>query len=174
MKFKWLFILILLAFSTFMILENQSMQSMVSSSFMSYPLSVHFGIMLSMALALGILVGVLLGNTTASSGQQQGNNSSDTATNIYVGNLADNTTDSDLESTFSAYGTVKSVNIITDRETGSPRGFGFIEMDSYEAGDAAIAALNETVLLGQTISVNRARAKRHHHRRRPQQRNTNS
>jgi len=174
MKFKWLFILLLLAFSTFIILENQSMQSMVRSSFMSYPLSVHFGIMLSIILALGVLVGVLLGNTTTASRHQQENISSDTATNIYVGNLADNTSDTDLESTFSTYGTVNSVNIIKDRETGSPRGFGFIEMDSYEAGDAAIAALNETVLLGQTINVNRARAKRHHHRRRPQQRNNNS
>jgi len=147
---------------------------MVSASFMSYPLSVHIGIMLSMALALGILVGVLLGNSTSTSRHQQENGSSDTATNIYVGNLADNTSDSDLENTFSAYGAVKSVNIIKDRETGSPRGFGFIEMDSYAEGDAAIAALNETVLLGQTINVNRARAKRHHHRRRPQQRNNSN
>ncbi|HED16508.1 MAG TPA: RNA-binding protein [Gammaproteobacteria bacterium] len=115
---------------------------------------------------------MLLGNAGAGSHHLQGNRSGNAATNIYVGNLADNTSNSDLESTFSAYGTVKSVNIIKDRETGSPRGFGFIEMDSFAAGDAAIAALNETVLLGQTINVNRARAKRH--RRGPQQRNNKS
>jgi len=168
MKYKWLFILIILTISTYMIFENQHM---VNASFMSYPLSIHLGVMLIIGLGLGILAGMLLGNTGATARNQQDRSSSNTATNIYVGNLADNTSDSDLESTFSTYGTVKSVNIIKDRETGSPRGFGFIEMDSYAAGDAAIAALNETVLLGQTINVNRARAKRHHHRRRPQQRN---
>jgi len=167
MKFKWLFILIILAISTFIIMENTHK---VGASLMSYHLNIHLGVMLLIGLGLGILTGMLLRNSGSTAGHQQDNSSSETATNIYVGNLADNTSESDLENTFSSYGTVKSVNIIKDRETGSPRGFGFIEMDSYAEGDAAIAALNETVLLGQTISVNRARAKRHHHRRRPQQR----
>ena len=168
MKYKWLFILILIAFSAYIILENRTM---VDASFMSYHMNINLGVMLLIGLALGIVTGILLGNPGTKTRSHQGHITSKNASNIYVGNLADNTSDSDLENTFSAYGTVKSVNIIKDRETGKPRGFGFIEMDSYADGDAAIAALNETVLLGQTISVNRARAKRHHHRRRPQQRN---
>jgi len=172
MKYKWLLLLILITLSTYIIYENRTM--MVDASFMSYHLNIHLGMMLLVGLALGVITGMLLGITGTKTHGQQGHNSSNNASNIYVGNLADNTSESDLENTFSTYGAVKSVNIIKDRETGLPRGFGFIEMDSYTEGDAAIAALNETVLLGQTINVNRARAKRQHHRRRPQQRNQNS
>jgi len=162
MKYKWLIILVVIVIVADLIIENRTM---VGASFMSYHINIHLGVMVLIGLALGILAASLIQGSSAAS--QQAGNASDNATNIYVGNLANNTTKSDLESTFSAYGTVKSVNIIKDRDTGLPRGFGFIEMDSYAQGDAAIAALNETVLLGQTISVNRARAKRQHHRRRP-------
>lgn len=167
MKYKWFFILILLALSTSLVVENRIM---VDASFMSYHLNIQLGFMLLLGLALGLVTGILLGKND-SKRRAHHNRETGSTSNIYVGNLADNTSDSDLESTFSAFGTVKSVNIIKDRETGTPRGFGFVEMDSFAAGEAAIAALNETVLLGQTINVNRARAKRQHHRRRPQQRN---
>jgi RNA recognition motif-containing protein len=76
-------------------------------------------------------------------------------TNLYVGNLSFDTTDADLSQAFSAHGTVSRVQIVTDRETGRSRGFGFVEMS--EGGDRAIAALNGTQLQGRTLTVNEAR-----------------
>ncbi len=61
--------------------------------------------------------------------------------NIYVGNLSYNSTDESLRAAFERYGTVHSAKVVTDRETGRSRGFGFVEMDNAGA-DAAIAALN--------------------------------
>src|SRR5579871_643111 len=75
--------------------------------------------------------------------------------NLYVGNLSFDTTDADLSQAFSAHGTVSRVQIVTDRETGRSRGFGFVEMS--EGGDRAIAALNGTQLQGRTLTVNEAR-----------------
>jgi len=76
---------------------------------------------------------------------------------IYVGNLSYNTTEHDLETAFAEHGTVTSVSIIRDRQTGTSRGFGFVEMDSDEGASAAIAALNGAELDGRTLTVNEAR-----------------
>lgn len=73
---------------------------------------------------------------------------------IYVGNLSFSTTDDELRSLFSQYGEVLSVNLVTDRETGRPRGFGFVEM---EGADAAIAALDRKEFGGRVLTVNEAR-----------------
>lgn len=77
---------------------------------------------------------------------------------IYVGNLSYTTTEGTLESTFSAFGGVKSVSIIQDRETGRSKGFGFVEMEDSEAS-AAIEKLNGSELDGRKIAVNEARPK---------------
>jgi RNA recognition motif-containing protein len=75
--------------------------------------------------------------------------------NIYVGNLAFATTSADLEKLFGQYGTVTKAMVMTDRETGQSRGFGFVEMAS--GGDDAIKALNLTEFQGRSITVNEAR-----------------
>jgi RNA recognition motif-containing protein len=75
--------------------------------------------------------------------------------NLYVGNLPFTTTDEDLRDAFSAYGTVARVQVISDRETGRSRGFGFVEMES--GGDEAIEGMNGTELNGRALTVNEAR-----------------
>ena len=75
---------------------------------------------------------------------------------IYVGNLSYQTTESDLSDLFSQSGEVQSVNIITDRDTGRSKGFGFVEMDG-ESADKAIALFNGTELNGRSLTVNEAR-----------------
>jgi RNA recognition motif-containing protein len=77
--------------------------------------------------------------------------------NIYVGNLSFDTTDTALRAAFAEHGDVSSVNIITDRETGRPRGFGFVEMASDNDGRTAINALNGKELDNRTLTVNEAR-----------------
>jgi cold-inducible RNA-binding protein len=77
------------------------------------------------------------------------------STNIYVGNLPFSVDEDQIRELFSAYGTVESVNLITDRETGRLRGFGFVDMSS--GGEDAIAALNQYELDGRTLTVNLAR-----------------
>ena len=77
--------------------------------------------------------------------------------NIYVSHLSWGTKSDSLQELFSQYGEVVSANIITDRETGRSRGFGFVEMPNDEEGQQAINALNETEFEGQTISVSVAR-----------------
>ena len=79
--------------------------------------------------------------------------------NIYVGNLAYNTGDSELETAFSAHGTVERAKVIMDRDTDRSRGFGFVEMADEQEGEAAIEALNGTDLDGRTLVVNKARPK---------------
>ena len=77
--------------------------------------------------------------------------------NIYVGNLSFDSTESDVESAFAAYGEVSSVNIIKDRETGRSRGFAFVEMkDSQDAQDA-IEGLNLQKIGDRAVTVNEAR-----------------
>ena len=76
---------------------------------------------------------------------------------IYVGNLPFSATEQEVRDLFEAYGSVTSVNLITDRETGRPRGFGFVEMDDDRAADAAINALNQTSMGGRSLNVNEAR-----------------
>jgi len=77
--------------------------------------------------------------------------------NIFVGNLAFTTTDQELRALFEAYGTVESVRIMTDRDTGRPRGFGFVEMPNATDAQAAIDGLNGTSLGGRDLTVNEAR-----------------
>lgn len=75
---------------------------------------------------------------------------------IYVGNLPFSASDDELRQLFGEYGTVESISLITDRETGRPRGFGFIEMESA-AADAAISALDGKDMDGRALKVNEAR-----------------
>jgi RNA recognition motif-containing protein len=75
---------------------------------------------------------------------------------IYVGNLPFTSTEADLKTAFSRHGTVESVNIITDRETGRPRGFAFVEMAEASAAADAIRALDGSDLGGRSIKVNEA------------------
>ncbi len=77
------------------------------------------------------------------------------ANNLYVGNMSFSTTEDQLRELFSQYGTVSKVQVITDRETGRPRGFAFVEMSS--GGDQAIAAVNGMQLDGRTLTVNEAK-----------------
>jgi cold-inducible RNA-binding protein len=79
--------------------------------------------------------------------------------NIYVGNLSFGATEDAVRSMFEAYGTVERVNVVTDRETGRARGFGFVEMSNDGEGEKAIAALNGQELDGRALSVNEARPK---------------
>jgi len=76
---------------------------------------------------------------------------------IYVGNLSYEVTGDELEQEFAAFGEVTSVNIITDKYTGRPRGFGFVEMAKVSEGQAAIAGLNGKTLKERTLTVNEAR-----------------
>lgn len=79
--------------------------------------------------------------------------------NLYVGNLSYDLSESDLNRTFSEYGTVESVRLITDRDTGRPRGFGFVEMSDKAGGRDAIEGLNEKEIGGRRLVVNEARPK---------------
>ena len=74
---------------------------------------------------------------------------------LYVGNLSFNTTEDELRDLFAQHGSVTSVSLVTDRETGQPRGFGFVEMES--GAEAAISALDGKQIGGRTIKVNEAR-----------------
>jgi RNA recognition motif-containing protein len=76
---------------------------------------------------------------------------------LFVGNLSFDTTSSDLEAFFAKVGTCESVSIITDRDTGRSRGFGFVEMSSPSEAETAIAELNGSELGGRQITVNEAR-----------------
>jgi cold-inducible RNA-binding protein len=79
--------------------------------------------------------------------------------NIYVGNLSFGATEDSVRALFETHGTVGRVNIVTDRDTGQPRGFGFVEMANDGEGEKAIAAVNGTELDGRALSVNEARPK---------------
>jgi cold-inducible RNA-binding protein len=79
--------------------------------------------------------------------------------NIFVGNLDFNTSEDELRQLFEAYGQVDRVAIMTDRDTGRSRGFGFVEMANSEDGEKAIAALNGSQVGGRTLNVNEARPK---------------
>lgn len=78
---------------------------------------------------------------------------------LYVGNLSYSTTQDTLHDVFSAHGSVDEVAVITDRETGRPRGFAFVAMNNEQEARAAIEALNGAEVDGRTISVNEARPK---------------
>ena len=80
--------------------------------------------------------------------------------NIFVGNLARDTSEQALRALFEGFEQVLSVNIVKDRDTTAPRGFAFIETSSEAEAQAAIAALNGTVIDGRRVNVNRARPKK--------------
>ena len=75
--------------------------------------------------------------------------------NLYVGNLPFGTTTDDLRDAFAPFGSVSRAQVVSDRETGRSRGFGFVEME--DGGDAAIDAMNGTEFQGRTLTVNEAR-----------------
>jgi RNA recognition motif-containing protein len=79
--------------------------------------------------------------------------------NMFVGNLSFNTNEEELRQLFEPHGQVDRVSIMTDRDTGRSRGFGFVEMASNEDGEKAITALNGSQVGGRTINVNEARPK---------------
>jgi len=80
-------------------------------------------------------------------------------TNIFVGNLSYQTTQDELHAAFSQYGNVERVNIVTDRDTGQPRGFAFVEMTEAEQAQNAISQLNGAEMNGRALNVNEARPK---------------
>jgi RNA recognition motif-containing protein len=75
---------------------------------------------------------------------------------LYVGNLSYNTTDEKLRSLFAEYGEIESINVITDRETGRPRGFAFVEMVTQQAAEASISGLDGKMVDERQIKVNKA------------------
>jgi RNA recognition motif-containing protein len=78
-------------------------------------------------------------------------------TNIFVGNLSFDTTDSDLHAAFGAYGSVERASVVRDRESGQSRGFAFVEMTNAAEANQAMTALNGQDLNGRTLNVNEAR-----------------
>jgi RNA recognition motif-containing protein len=82
---------------------------------------------------------------------------------IYIGNLPYTCTADEVRELFSSYGNVESVNLITDRETGRPRGFGFVEMTN--GGESAVSALHAASFGGRTLTVNEARPREREPRR---------
>jgi RNA recognition motif-containing protein len=80
-------------------------------------------------------------------------------TKLYVGNLSYNVGDSALEQLFAPHGTVRSAQVILDRDTGRSKGFGFVEMSTEEEAQAAMTALNGKEIEGRAITVNEARSK---------------
>jgi cold-inducible RNA-binding protein len=86
---------------------------------------------------------------------------------IFVGNLSFNTTSEDLERLFSEHGTCESATVVTDRETGRSRGFGFVEMSSASEADKAISTLNGRDVGGRQINVSEAKAREGGSRPRP-------
>lgn len=79
------------------------------------------------------------------------------ATRIFVGSLGDTATDTDLHDAFSAFGTVTSANVIIDRDSRRPKGFGFVEMSTSDEAKAAISGLDGKELAGKNMVVNEAR-----------------
>jgi RNA recognition motif-containing protein len=76
---------------------------------------------------------------------------------LYVGNLSFQTTDEELQNLFSQAGAVQSVSLVTDRDTGRSRGFGFVEMSSRAEGEAAITQFNGVEIGGRSLTVNEAK-----------------
>ncbi len=79
------------------------------------------------------------------------------STKLFVGNLSFNTTENDLQDAFAAHGTVTETNLMMDRTTGRPRGFGFVTMSTPEEAQNAIQALNGASVDGRALTVNEAR-----------------
>lgn len=79
--------------------------------------------------------------------------------NVYVGNLPHNTTEAELRNLFETHGAVEKVTLVTERDTGRSRGFGFVEMTNASEADKAIATLNGTDLGGRSLTINEAKPK---------------
>jgi RNA recognition motif-containing protein len=79
------------------------------------------------------------------------------STKLYVGNLSYNTTEAALRTLFAEFGEVESINLITDRDTGRPKGFGFVEMATDQAAQAAIGGLNGKTVDDREIKVDKAK-----------------
>ena len=79
--------------------------------------------------------------------------------NLYVGNLSHSTTETEVRGLFEAHGAVEKITLVTDRDTGRSRGFGFVEMTNASEADKAIAALNSTDLGGRALIINEAKPK---------------
>jgi RNA recognition motif-containing protein len=79
---------------------------------------------------------------------------------IYVGNLPFSATENEIREKFEEFGPVLSVNLISDRDSGRPRGFGFVEMEGDQEADAAIKAIDQTDMGGRKLNVNEARPRR--------------
>ena len=84
---------------------------------------------------------------------------------LYVGNIANDVSEQELQDLFSTYGAVLSARVIKDKFSGQSRGFGFVEMENDETGNAAIEGLNGSELKGQSLRVNVARPPQETHRR---------
>ena len=82
------------------------------------------------------------------------------ANKIYVGNMSYDTTEDDLRVLFAAFGEVTSVNVVTDRYTGRPRGFAFVEMATADAASSAIGDLNNKEVAGRMLKIDAARERR--------------
>jgi RNA recognition motif-containing protein len=78
---------------------------------------------------------------------------------LFVGNFSFSTTEAELQSLFAPYGNIESVTVVTDRQTGRSRGFGFVEMSDRGEAEKAIEALNGKEFSGRTLNVNEARPK---------------
>jgi RNA recognition motif-containing protein len=87
--------------------------------------------------------------------------------NIYVGNLPYDIGEDELRDIFSQFGDVSKVNIIMDKFSGQPKGFGFVEMPNDSEADEAIKALNDSALKGRNIKVNQAKPRRERSQRKP-------
>ena len=87
--------------------------------------------------------------------------------NIYVGNLPYDIGEDELIDVFSQFGEVSKVNIIMDKFSGQPKGFGFVEMPNNSEADEAINALNDSALKGRNIKVNQAKPRRERSQRKP-------
>jgi len=85
--------------------------------------------------------------------------------NIYIGNMSFETTEDQLRQAFQGYGEVSTVKIITDRESGQPKGFAFVEMPTSNEANAAIGGLNGRELNGRALSVNQAKPREENTRR---------
>jgi len=84
--------------------------------------------------------------------------------NLYVGNLPHSTTEAELRNLFEPHGPVEKVTLVTDRDTGRSRGFGFVEMTNATEADKAISALNGQDLGGRPLTINEAKPKSDHSR----------
>jgi len=116
--------------------------------------------------------GILLERDSALARDEKKNNRErmDAELNIYVGNLSYEVTEEELTTSFGAHGQVDTARIITDRDTGRSKGFGFVEMANSDEAKAAIEALNGTEMGGRTLTVNEARPREQRPERRSDER----